>query len=146
MKPFKIDLSGLKSFVIPFLILVTVSLLVPFAFLPFLGNVRGTNESLKKQKERLGELSEKLEILNSLDEGKINENLTLAEQTLPVGKSLAPLVIGIQNLALGSNLLVDGISLSPGKVSTVSAQIQISPKSSEPNKNVSTQVSKGIKD
>ena len=146
MKPFKIDLSSLKSFVIPVLILVTISLLVPFAFIPFLNNVKGTNESLKKQKERLGRLSEKLEILNSLDEREINENLTLAEQTLPVGKSLAPLIVGIQNLALGSNLLVDGISLSPGKVSTVSAQTQISPKSSEPNKNINPSETRRIKD
>ncbi len=121
MKLFGFDLSGIKSFVVPTLILVTIILIIPFAFIPLLNNAQKTNDSLKKQQDRLARLSEKLEVLNALDEKDINDKLTLAEQALPVGKSLAQLVVGIRSLAISSDLLLEGISLSPGKVGTESA-------------------------
>lgn len=117
----KIDLSIFKSFVVPALIIITIILIIPFAFIPLLNNVRETNDSLKSDSERLKNLSDKLDTLNSLDEAEINEKLAIAEQGLPVGKDLAPLIVGVQNLAAGSNLLVEGISLSPGIVATESA-------------------------
>lgn len=117
----KIDLSVFKSFVVPALIIITIILIIPFAFIPLLSNVRETNDSLKSDQERFENLSNKLDILNSLDEAEINEKLTITEQGLPVGKDLAPLIVGIQNLAAGSNLLVEGISLSPGSVATGAA-------------------------
>ena len=112
---------GLKSFIVPTLILVTIVLIVPFAFIPLLENVSKTNTRLKEQEERLDGLSTKIDDLGSLDEGDINEKLFLAEQALPVGKSLAPLLIGIQSLAINSNLTIEGMTLSPGKVATSSA-------------------------
>lgn len=118
----KIDLSVFKSFVVPALIIITIILIIPFAFIPLLSNVRETNDSLKSDQERLENLSNKLNILNSLDEAEINEKLAITEQGLPVGKDLAPLIVGIQNLAAGSNLLVEGISLSPGSVATGAAE------------------------
>ena len=117
----KIDLSIFKSFVVPALIIITIILIIPFAFIPLLNNVRETNDSLKSDSERFKKLSDKLDTLNTLDEAEISEKLTIVEQGLPVGKDLAPLIVGVQNLAAGSNLLVEGISLSPGNVATESA-------------------------
>lgn len=121
MKISQVDLSKLKTFVVPALILVTIILIVPFAFIPLLNNVKETNENLKAEQERLDKLSTKLEVLDSLDENDINDKLSISEQVLPVGKSLASLVVGIQNLAVGSKLSVEGITLSPGGVATNSA-------------------------
>lgn len=119
----KIKLSTLKNFAVPVLILVTIILIIPFAFIPLLNNVKETNENLKSEQERLVRLSTKLEVLNSLDENDINNKLSISEQVLPVGKSLASLVVGIQNLAVGSKLSVEGITLNPGGVATNSADI-----------------------
>ena len=128
----KIDLSIFKSFVVPALIIVTIILIIPFAFIPLLNNVRETNDSLKSDQERLKNLSDKLDTLNSLDEAEINEKLAIVEQGLPVGKDLAPLIVGVQNLAAGSNLLVEGISLSPGSVATESAGTKSTTNQSSP--------------
>lgn len=124
MKLFKIDLSGLKNFIVPTLILITILIIIPFSFVPLLNNLKTTNDTLRQERERLGRLSDKLEILSNLDEESINEKLVVVESALPVGKSIAPLVVGIQNLAGGSNLKIEGINISPGQVSTISATIQ----------------------
>lgn len=124
----KIDFSKLKTFVVPAIILVTIILIIPFAFVPLLNNVKETNDSLKSEQERLDRLSTKVEILNSLDESDINDKISISEQVLPVGKSLASLVVGIQNLAVGSKLTVEKITLSPGGVATNSADINSSGK------------------
>lgn len=126
MKISRVDLSKLRTFVVPVLILATIILLVPFAFIPLLNNVKETNENLKSEQERLERLSTKLEVLNSLDENDINDKLSISEQVLPVGKSLASLVVGIQNLAVGSKLSVKGITLNPGAVATNSADVSSS--------------------
>jgi len=121
MKISQFDLSKLKIFVVPALILATILLIIPFAFVPLINNVKETNDDLKSEQERLANLETKLELLNSLDENDINEKLSDSEQVLPVGKSLASLVVGIQNLAVVSKLKVEGITLSPGGVATDSA-------------------------
>ena len=121
MKFSKINLASLKSFIVPTLILLTIGLIVPFAFIPLLDNVKETNNKLKADQERLGILSEKVNVLDSIDESDVNDKLSRSEQVLPVGKSLASLVVGIQNLAVGNKLTVVGITLSPGKVATDSA-------------------------
>lgn len=128
MKFSNMQVSSLKSFIVPALILVTIVLMIPFAFIPLLNNVKSTNDQLRQESERLAKLSEKLAVLDSLDEQEISEKLALAEEALPVGKSLAQLVVGVQNLAARSSLLVDGVSLSPGKVATESAVEKVSDK------------------
>lgn len=125
MKLSDFDFSRLKSFVVPALILVTVVLLIPFAFIPLLDNAKKTNDSLKQEQERLGRLSEKLDFLNSLDEKDINDKLASVELALPVGKSLAPLMVGVHNLAVNSGFLIEDISLSPGRVGTESAKKEV---------------------
>ncbi|MEX0616781.1 MAG: hypothetical protein WD231_03170 [Candidatus Woykebacteria bacterium] len=122
MKLFNIDLKNLKALAVPALIAVTILVIIPFVILPLLRNVRETNNSLNNDRERLRNLSNKLGTLNSLDEAEINQKLSEANIALPAGKQVAPLVVGLQNLALGSNLAVDEISLTPGKVSTESAK------------------------
>ena len=126
MKISQLDLSKLKTFVVPVLILVTIVLMIPFAFIPLLNNVRDTNDSLKSEQERLDKLAVKLEVLDSLDENDINDKLSISEQVLPVGKSLASLVVGIQNLAVSNKLAVEGITLNPGGVATNSADVSSS--------------------
>ena len=121
MKFSKFNLSSLKSFVVPTLILLTIVLIIPFAFIPLLNNVKETNDKLTADQERLSSLSTKIVVLDSIDENDVNDKLSRSEQVLPVGKSLAALVVGIQNLAVGNKLTVEGITLSPGKVATDSA-------------------------
>lgn len=133
MKISQIDVSKLKTFVVPVLILVTIVLMVPFAFIPLLNNVKDTNNSLKSEQESLDRLATKLEVLNSLDENDISDKLSISEQVLPVGKSLASLVVGIQNLAVGSKLTVEGITLNPGGVATNSASAATEDKDKENN-------------
>src|SRR3989344_1130608 len=118
----KFNLASLKTFVVPTLILITILLIVPFAFVPLLNNVKETNKKLQSEQERLDNLADKLKILNALDESDINDKLAKTEQVLPVGKSLASLVVGIQNLAVGNNLFVEAITLNPGSVATDSAK------------------------
>jgi len=117
----KFNLASLKTFVVPTLILITILLIVPFAFVPLLNNVKETNKKLQSEQERLDSLANKLKILNALDESDINDKLAKTEQVLPVGKSLASLVVGIQNLAVGNKLSVESITLNPGSVATDSA-------------------------
>ncbi len=124
MKVSSSNFTGLKSLVVPALILVTIVLIVPFAFIPLLENVGKTNSGLEEQRNRLAGLSDKIEVLDSLDDRDINEKLSLAEQALPVGKSLASLIVGVQRLAINSNLTIQGITLNPGKVATQSAAVK----------------------
>lgn len=145
MKLSNLNSVALKSFVVPTLILLTIILIIPFAFMPLLNNVKKTNDSLKEQQNRLKKLSTKLDVLNSLDEQDINEKLSLAEQALPVGKSLPQLVLGLQNLAMSADkkdpLMVEGISLSPGRVSTESATKETA--SSSETEDAATQANTG---
>jgi hypothetical protein len=139
MKVSSSNFAGLKSFVVPTLILVTIVLIVPFAFIPLLENVGKTNSGLEEQRERLDGLSTKIDVLDSLDEKDINEKLSLAEQALPVGKSIAPLLVGVQRLAINSNLKIQGITLNPGKVATQSATIDKTSTQDDAKKTVSAQ-------
>lgn len=123
MNPVKVDLTGLKSLIVPLLIVITVIVIIPFAFLPLLDNVSETNNDLDKEQKRLTILADKLDFLNSLDEQDVTDKISIVEKALPVGKSLAPLVVGMQNLAISHDLIVESINLSPGRVGTESAEV-----------------------
>ena len=106
MKFSKINLASLKSFIVPTLILLTIGLIVPFAFIPLLDNVKETNNKLKADQERLGILSEKVSVLDSIDESDVNDKLSRSEQVLPVGKSLASKVSSSCSLPQYAGVLI----------------------------------------
>jgi len=111
----------LKSYFVPILVLITIIALIPLALGPIVVNLKIKNEQYQEKRGQLSQLNKKIEDLEEIDADKENFELQEAEKAVPSRKELAPLVIGVGNLAGKNNLLVSEMKLTPGKVATDSA-------------------------
>lgn len=117
----KVNTSFVKLYVLPFLVVVTIVLLVPLVLMPQLENIRDRNLEVKQKEERLEVLNTKLEDLENINEPEEIEQLQEIRQVVPDGKELAQLVQGVRTLAASSDLVIDAMELAPGSVATSSA-------------------------
>lgn len=115
------DVSIIKAYLIPILVLIIVVLIIPLVLVPQLDRIRDKNIEVKQGRERLENLNRKIADLTLVDENEESLKLIEVEKALPASKKLAPLIVGINNLAVESSLSVEEMEFKPGKVATSSA-------------------------
>lgn len=113
----------LKTYLVPILALVVIILIVPLVILPQLSRIRDKNIEVKKSRERLEKLIQKRDALAEIDEEDESQKRFEVEKSVPGDKKLAPLIIGIRNLAGTAGLRILEMNFKPGKVATESAAV-----------------------
>ena len=130
MKP-NIKFNNLKSYLIPMLSFVAVVVMVPVFIMPQLNQIAADSKVINDDKSKLDAINSKVGELQSLknNETSLQTDLATTEKVLPISKALAPMVLGIQQIAINNRLAINKIHLQPGEVATTSAQ----PSSSQTN-------------
>ena len=122
------NLSPLRLYIVPILVLLSIILLVPLVLMPQIQRIRDKNLELKGSSERLKMLETKLDALEQVDETDESQKLIEVEEAVPSGKDLAPFVVGVRRLAGQAKLTVVEMELKPGKVATQSATVSATKK------------------
>lgn len=122
MKPNSFE--QLKSYFIPVLSIVAVLVMIPVFIMPQLNQIADASKVINKNQARLDTIEKKAKDLEKLSREKdtLDQKINIIEQALPVDKSIAPLVSGIQQLAINSGLSVKSFKIQPGKTATESAK------------------------
>ena len=107
-----------RIYILPILATVVVILIVPFVLLPQLDRIKIKNQEVKEGQERLDRLNKKISDLSLVDETSESVMLLELEKVIPGSKKLAPLIVGLRNMALESNLVITDMNFKPGRVGT----------------------------
>jgi hypothetical protein len=118
------NLEKFKTYLVPVVSLVAVVVLVPLVVMPQLDQIAADSKIINKNGERLKTLEKKAKDLEaqSQNQDELNSKLQIAEKALPVNKAIAPLILGVQQIAINNSLAVNKVKLQPGKVATGSAE------------------------
>nr|QBM01826.1 hypothetical protein [uncultured archaeon] len=118
-----LNFGVVKTYTVPFLSLVSVLALVPLVIMPQLSQIAADSRVINQNRTRLDSLEKKATDLESQSRNQddLNSKLATAEKILPISKAIAPLVLGVQQIAINNSLGVNKIKLQPGKVATNSA-------------------------
>ncbi len=130
----------IKIYLIPISSFLFVVLLVPLVIVPQLNQIAADSKVINNNQNRLTVVETKAKSLENLsaNSDELNKKLAAAEKILPVNKAIAPLVLGVQQIAINNGLQVNTIKLQPGKVATSSAAANGSV--TTPNSSISTPV------
>ncbi len=114
----------IKNYLVPVLSMIAVVVMIPIFIMPQLNKIAEASKILNKNQKRLDLIEKKATDLEKLSEKKdsLEQKIEIIEQALPVDKSVAPLVSGIQQLAITSGLSVESFKIVPGKTATDSAK------------------------
>ncbi len=114
----------LQGYIIPVGSIAVVIAMVPLFLMPQLNRIADASKVINKNQNRLDTIEKKASDLDKLAQNRdsLNKKLKIVEQALPVDKAVAPLVSGIQQLAISSGLTVKSLKIQPGKVATGSAK------------------------
>src|SRR3990170_4814528 len=109
------DLSFIKAYLVPLLVLLTIIALIPWAIRPQVIRLKENYVKLQEKRERLEKLKEKIDVLSLIDQEEENSKLIEAEKAIPSRKELAPWLNEVNLLADKNGLLKLGINIKPGK-------------------------------
>jgi hypothetical protein len=121
-----------KAFGVPFISVIVLVLIVIFAVLPLWNKVSEKQTQLRSAQDELRVLTQKEEALRTLDEESLEEQFQTAEIALPSGKEVPALLVGISRLYQEQGLELVNLKITPGKVSTQSAQPSSDPANPSP--------------
>ncbi len=118
------SLEQLKSYIVPVFSIIAVLVMIPVFIMPQLNQIADASKVINKNQARLDTIEKKAKDLEKLSQKKdtLDQKINIIEQALPVDKSIAPLVSGIQQLAINSGLSVKSFKIQPGKTATESAK------------------------
>ena len=108
--------SIFRIYILPILVTLVVILIVPFVLLPQFDRIKLKNQEVKEGQERLSRLNKKISDLSLVDETSESIMLLELEKIIPGSKKLAPLIVGLRNMALESNLVITDMNFKPGRV------------------------------
>lgn len=91
-----------------------------FVLVPVAEQVNLSRLELEKAQQRVERLSAKVSILNQTDETQTRNLYQSAASALPTDKNIPGLLAGLERAAQAASASVEGFSISPGKVGTVS--------------------------
>jgi hypothetical protein len=125
-----IDISFIKAYLVPILVLIIIIALVPLVLVPRTAILREKNLQVQTKRDRLAILNQKIDDLEQIDDSSESLKLIEVEKAIPSRKELAPLIVGIGNLANKNNLQLAGLNFKPGKVATESSNLAQVPENS----------------
>jgi len=115
------DFTFIKAYVVPFLVFIIIVLMVPLFIMPQIESFKNKNNEVKNAQKRLDAINTKLEALNKIDEEKERDMLYDAEKSVPTGKEIPSLIVGMKALSGKSGLLQESMNIKPGKMASESA-------------------------
>ncbi len=132
----------LKNYSLPLLSFIVVIGLIPLVIIPQLNQIAADSKVVNKNAAKLSQVKAKADELEKLanNQDELNSKLKNAEKILPVSKAIAPLMLGIQQIAINNNLQVSTIKLQPGKVATTSAGVGLKTQITSTNNSANQQL------
>lgn len=117
-------LDKFKSYLVPVGSILAVLVMVPVFIMPQLTKIADASKVINKNQTRLDSIEKKATALEKLSKNQdsLEEKIAVIEKALPIDKSVAPLVSGIQQLAIESGLSVKSFKIQPGRTATESAK------------------------
>src|SRR3989344_2813649 len=96
----------IKKYFVPVVSIIAVFVMIPVFIMPQLNRIAEASKIINKNQARLDTIEKKAGDLEKLSKQRdsLDKNIKIIEQALPVDKSVAPLVSGIQQLAITSGL------------------------------------------
>ena len=125
------NLSGVKKiiakyrpYLMPVLALVLIISLTTTFVEPKISEIVSLQQKLTSSKARLDRLTQKANLLNSLDQTELRTKFKNLEGALPSEKDIPSFLVAMQNIANEASVSVDKVELSAGSISTTSAASQ----------------------
>ncbi len=81
-------------------------------------------QELQLQQQRLKDSTEKLTLLQNVDQTALFQERARIEALLPASKPLLPLIARMEKLSIDTNIIVTSFEVSPGELSTESAELK----------------------
>lgn len=118
------NFEQVKKYLVPVFSIIAVFVMIPVFIMPQLTRISDASKIINKNQKRLDAIEKKALDLEKLSKQKdsLDKKIEIIEQALPVDKSVAPLVSGIQQLAITSGLVVGSFKIVPGKTATEAAK------------------------
>lgn len=117
---FKKNFERYNFYLIPFLTLLTVVLVSFFVDKPAILTILETYREMESRILRKEKIKEKLNSLESLDEMALRSKITKTMAAVPAEKQVPGLLSGLERLANEASASIEGFTINPGKISTVS--------------------------
>lgn len=114
-------MKELKTYSLLILSILTVLMLFFVITKSRIESIENSRQTLNLGKENLTILTEKVAILNSLDETDLADSVNRLNFALPSEKTIDSLMFTLERLSKEASVSVESLNLSPGKVSTGSA-------------------------
>lgn len=96
--------------------------LIFLGYIPLIQKINDTSAQIADQTQMFNTVKSQVDFLQALSPDQLKNQLSVLNATLPSVKPVLPLITSIQNIAVQSGLNYGALELSPGKVSTSSAQ------------------------
>lgn len=123
----KVEPASLKRGKPGSLFLPGVIILVIFAsglvlIKPKVNEIFSAQKNLKKEEERLAQLTAKTTALEGLDQAELNEKAEITAKAIPSEKDLPLLLSVLKTLAAKNNIELLSLRVDPGELATISAE------------------------
>lgn len=105
------------------LVLVVSVVLLTFGVVPMWNRLFDARSQQETAQQELDQLSQKVVILASLDDSILQERVTVLDRVLPPTKDVVAYLTAVDGLSRDFGLSLGGVSLSPGDISTSSADV-----------------------
>lgn len=112
----------LKLFGLPFFVLVVIILTTLFLLIPKVNQFIEIKRKISSQEKDISTLSMKIADLSSLSEADLVDNSNLLLEALPAGNEFFVFLGAVKKVAQESGLTIEDFDLTPGVVSTGSAE------------------------
>jgi Tfp pilus assembly protein PilO len=113
---------GFKVFVVPVIVLIVIFAVSLLVIRPKINDILKIRKEITQNQQKLDKLDKKLSSLKVLGKEEIKTQLKTLSAAIPSAKDPANLVITIEKLAADSSITLESFSLTPGGISTQSAQ------------------------
>lgn len=99
------------------------SVLIFFALIfPKIQNIHASRQDLNTSQRKLQQLSQRLSILENVNQLDAYQNRETINDILPSYKPLLPLIAGFEQIASDNNLVISTFDVAPGEISTESGE------------------------
>lgn len=120
----KPNIAKFRFLALPTLVGLIILILTLTLLLPKINQILRTRQSLAQEKVRLSKLTQKVADLEGLDESELSLKANLLIRSLPAEKDVPQIFATLAGLSSQTGMTLESIKVSPGELSTVSAQLK----------------------
>jgi len=113
-----------RIYFLPLIIGAVILLLVVLVVRPQVDSIRSLRQQVETEKSRLKLLKEKASLLEGTSADELTKDVELVESVLPSEKPAVQVINTVSQLAAKGEVVFSGVDLSPGLLSTESAEVK----------------------